>query len=950
MKGGVLGASTLDVVSFSVARADEMQALRKALAGNKTRVKRVYQRLSWHARRRTMSHSASRMPRRLRAAHMRELERGGAVCDVGKKLWRRRAKKYRGKARFLKALRRMRVERQMETHVWHAKRFRMSEGLGGGAGIIGVGKEVGKAKGKGKKNEGKRKGTGKKQDKDKDKGNQKAKDEDKRLCQEKEIEIEKGVEEGKDQQGGTVKNNGETETTITTTVATPTVNVKWALTCNDRGVRSMAKAVNRGCVAQDVSFWKTVQIDAGDRLQAKELLLRVTTHDDRRRIITAFNASADEGVEALISTLTAATGAAGQKRVGCTGQGQMSLNKIATETVNPPHAARIVRNVICRDCATGMAVAPMDVMFRTVTPGALVTETATDKESMDTDHAPLTVKDKAAVVREETKEKGGLQKKTRIETWAWIWLRPEVASSGLRALQAAADASCVAGNGNDGDGNENTGMQTLQASYVANAPVRFSVYGPRAEIVLGKVLVADTANAGSEANGRIALPSARGVREGLVLTGLWLRPAPPWVTRATAMAGQKTSCPEPAPSPFLSSLWDDDTRLRLRRHGRAIGTRQGTPSVGTGSGDALATTARNNASTSSTGVVPVPVWLLQRGSRTGDAYGWDVVSACGWGMALWQRLMYANHGRALGDLDLRGVQVMRPRGALFPDEYVDCADAARLVRDRHAAAVAEQMRKPPAKRREIGDGLMSILEGLMSVNNDDMGDGAAGTRQEKEKRRRREVVIVRGVVRIRRLLQWQHPIVGGGGSSKNRDSDGKVQDGDDDDDEEGRAGFVLVRVAVVGKGTPKEGARVRACRLLQCQGKMQGKNGGPGNNKDEDDDTGAESEGPDVGVVVAGSYGLGDGTGVGRALVRLDAMRELMRATVGRMATAVRQRDKASSKNKKTKKSKKTDKDADTDADVVVNLSGKWNISVAAVFRNCEANSVWRRADLSIIF
>lgn len=901
-----------------------------------------------------MSHSASRMPRRLRAAHMRELERGGAVCDVGKKLWRRRAKKYRGKARFLKALRRVRVERQMETHVWHAKRFRMSEGVGGGgagAEKIGGGKGVGKRAGKVKANEKAkvRKQKTKEQDQDhekgqdKEKGRQKDRDKEKGICKEKEKEKEDG--QGKDQQVGTVKNNDEMTTTTTTTVAKPAVYVKWALTCNDRGVRSMAKAVNRGCVAQDVSFWKTVQIDTGDRLQAKDLLLRVTTHDDRRRIITAFNAVAGEGVEALISTSATATAAAAQQRAGHNGKGQVNLNKTVTQASTPPQAARILRNVICRDCATGMAVAPMDVMFRIATPDAAATRTTTGNHATNTAQAAVTDKDEADMGGQDTEKEDDMQKKTHSETWAWIWLRPEVASSGLRALQAAAAACCDASNDNDVNENESTNRQALQVSYVTNAPVRFSVYGPRAEIVLGKVLAADTVNVSGDANKRIALPSARGVREGVVLTGLWLRPAPPWVTRATSTAGHNTPPPKLAPSSSsFCSLWDDDTRLHLRRHGGAAAMGQlTTAGIGASSGDAVATTPKNKTSTS-TGMVPVPpVWLLQRGNTAGDAYGWDVVSACGWGMALWQRLMYANHGRALGDLDLHGVQMMRPRGALFPDEYVDCADAARLVRDRHAAAVAEQMRKPPAKRREVGDGLMSVLEGLMMSVNNNEGDGAEG-RQEKEKRRRKEVVIIRGVVRVRQLLQSHHPVVG---DDKKKDDDSR----EENDDEGGSTGFVLVRVTVVGKGTPKEGARVRVCRLPPCQGKTQGKER-PGNDIDDDGeevvDADAESEGADIGVVVAGSYGLGNGTGVGRALVRLDAMRELMRATVGRMAAAARQRDRARSKNKKANKSKKTNKDADANA--VVDLSGKWHVSVGAVFRNCEANSVWRRADLSIIY
>lgn len=127
-----LNTSTLDVVDFAVARAHELSALRLALR-ERSGTRRVYQTLSWHARRRTMSHSARRMPHRLRAAHEAQLLKSKAVTpsvrDAPGPAGKRMLRKYRGRARFLKALRRLRVTRAayLETHIWHAKRFAMRQ-------------------------------------------------------------------------------------------------------------------------------------------------------------------------------------------------------------------------------------------------------------------------------------------------------------------------------------------------------------------------------------------------------------------------------------------------------------------------------------------------------------------------------------------------------------------------------------------------------------------------------------------------------------------------------------------------------------------------------------------------------------------------------------------------------------------------------------------------------
>lgn len=127
-EASAFGAS-IDVVDFAVARAAELKALRTA-ASSVNGNRRVYQQLSWHARRRTMSHSSRRMPVRLRAAHAAQLQKQRPPGQPEKPPGPRgaaRLRKYRKKARFLDSIRKLRAKNPawLETHVWHAKRFSM---------------------------------------------------------------------------------------------------------------------------------------------------------------------------------------------------------------------------------------------------------------------------------------------------------------------------------------------------------------------------------------------------------------------------------------------------------------------------------------------------------------------------------------------------------------------------------------------------------------------------------------------------------------------------------------------------------------------------------------------------------------------------------------------------------------------------------------------------------
>ncbi|XP_046383506.1 ribonucleases P/MRP protein subunit POP1 [Ischnura elegans] len=109
------------LMDFASARAQEIMSISEALQEPR-RTGLVFQRLPRHMRRRIMSHNAKRMPRRLREAHMRQMEKGGLPPKP-----KRPSRKYRRRpSNLLEAYnRRAKVNVWLETHIWHAKRFHM---------------------------------------------------------------------------------------------------------------------------------------------------------------------------------------------------------------------------------------------------------------------------------------------------------------------------------------------------------------------------------------------------------------------------------------------------------------------------------------------------------------------------------------------------------------------------------------------------------------------------------------------------------------------------------------------------------------------------------------------------------------------------------------------------------------------------------------------------------
>ncbi|XP_030746018.1 ribonucleases P/MRP protein subunit POP1 [Sitophilus oryzae] len=118
--------SYVPVSTFTAARIKEIQTMRKAIKET-TGVKMAFQKLPQHMRRRAMAHDVKRLPRRLREIHSNQMKKSGLPPKS-----KRPSRKYRRRPYNLLsdyARRRMRVK-WLNTHIWHAKRFKMIEKWG----------------------------------------------------------------------------------------------------------------------------------------------------------------------------------------------------------------------------------------------------------------------------------------------------------------------------------------------------------------------------------------------------------------------------------------------------------------------------------------------------------------------------------------------------------------------------------------------------------------------------------------------------------------------------------------------------------------------------------------------------------------------------------------------------------------------------------------------------
>eukprot|EP00871_Galdieria_phlegrea_P000808 jgi/Galph1/1728/GphlegSOOS_G419.1 len=109
------------VVDFVTARAQELARLReeiKKLGGKR----QLFQTLPWHRRRRTMSHQSNRLPSRWKKNQV------DATETTKRSIGKQKCRKYRRKVKWLRERLKHRIDRKdrLETHMWFAKRFHMT--------------------------------------------------------------------------------------------------------------------------------------------------------------------------------------------------------------------------------------------------------------------------------------------------------------------------------------------------------------------------------------------------------------------------------------------------------------------------------------------------------------------------------------------------------------------------------------------------------------------------------------------------------------------------------------------------------------------------------------------------------------------------------------------------------------------------------------------------------
>ena len=121
-------AHEIDIVKFAAARRHEIDLLqREAFLAKENKQKSLFQLLPRHMRRRTMGYLRKRLPLRIRSQ---------AIMKPPSKASKRPSRKYRRHVTNLvkEYERRKRAgdgKMWLETHIWHAKRFHMSESLFG---------------------------------------------------------------------------------------------------------------------------------------------------------------------------------------------------------------------------------------------------------------------------------------------------------------------------------------------------------------------------------------------------------------------------------------------------------------------------------------------------------------------------------------------------------------------------------------------------------------------------------------------------------------------------------------------------------------------------------------------------------------------------------------------------------------------------------------------------
>ncbi|XP_071807706.1 ribonucleases P/MRP protein subunit POP1-like [Asterias amurensis] len=125
----------INVAEFAGARAAELKTMTEAVM-TMGGTRRTFQKLPRHLRRRAMSHDLRRLPKRLRESEERAMNKGaskktgrGKEGDGETSAPAKRSRRHRRRPSNLREeyQRRQRSHTWLETHIWHAKRFKMAE-------------------------------------------------------------------------------------------------------------------------------------------------------------------------------------------------------------------------------------------------------------------------------------------------------------------------------------------------------------------------------------------------------------------------------------------------------------------------------------------------------------------------------------------------------------------------------------------------------------------------------------------------------------------------------------------------------------------------------------------------------------------------------------------------------------------------------------------------------
>lgn len=118
--------NTANSLKFAASRSIEIAAMTESVLYPSI-TKLIFQNLPVHMRRRVMSHNCKRLPIKLRRGHLEQMKKSGLPPKQ-----KRPSRKYRRRpANLLKEYNRRQARNVwLETHIWHAKRFRMIQRWG----------------------------------------------------------------------------------------------------------------------------------------------------------------------------------------------------------------------------------------------------------------------------------------------------------------------------------------------------------------------------------------------------------------------------------------------------------------------------------------------------------------------------------------------------------------------------------------------------------------------------------------------------------------------------------------------------------------------------------------------------------------------------------------------------------------------------------------------------